>query len=99
MVNTKIVNILTTVVLVATVVIALYIMAFGLGLSDKLDFGAGAYFYADIPNYNEEIAPVTYQQGFAQRLQHVPHWLYYVLFFAWGYLMWRLWLWIDKRKK
>lgn len=85
-------KILTIVVVTATVVIALYIMAKGLGLADNLDFGAGAYFYADIPNYNEEIAP--------QDLKHnVPKWVFYLLFFAWGALMFWLWKRIDRSPK
>ena len=38
-------------VLVLTVIAAVYIMANGLGLIDSLDFGAGAYYYADIPQF------------------------------------------------
>lgn len=79
-------RILTIVVFATTVVIAIYIMLKGLGLADNLDFGAGAYYYADIPNYNEEIAP--------NELQHkTPKWIFYVLFFAWGALMY----WLCKR--
>lgn len=85
-------KILTIVVLATTVVIAIYIMLKGLGLADNLDFGAGAYFYADIPNYNEEIAP--------EDLKHnVPKWVFYVLFFAWGALMFWLWKRIDRGPK
>lgn len=85
-------KILTIVVLATTVVIAIYIMLKGLGLADNLDFGAGAYFYADIPNYNEEIAP--------EDLKHnVPKWVFYVLFFAWGALMYALWKRIDRGRE
>ena len=80
---------MTAVVVVITVVIALYIMAKGLGLADNLDFGAGAYFYADIPNYNEEIAPKDLEH-------HVPKWIFYALFFAWGSVMYWLWKRVDK---
>ena len=38
-------------VLVLTVIAAVYIMANGLGLIDSLDFGAGAYYFADIPQF------------------------------------------------
>jgi len=84
-------KILTIVVLTATVVIAIYIMLRGLGLANNLDFGAGAYFYADIPNYNEEIAP--------EDLKHnVPKWVFYLLFFVWGAFMYWLWKRIDSGK-
>ena len=29
----------------------------------------------------------------------IPKWIFYVLFFAWGWLMWRLWVWIETRGK
>ena len=28
----------------------------------------------------------------------VPYWVHVVLFLGWGWLMYRLWVWIDKRK-
>ena len=37
------------VIVAGTVAASIYIMANGLGLQDSLDFGAGAYSYADIP--------------------------------------------------
>ena len=56
--------------------------------------GAGAYFYADIPTeqYTEIVNEDAYQTS-------VPKWIFYVLFFAWGWLMWRLWVWIETRGK
>ena len=86
----KLFRALTITVAVVTVAAALYIMAFRLGLSDKFDFGAGAYFYADHPELQDAADSASYTSS-------VPKWLYYVLFFGWGYLMWRLWIWIDRR--
>lgn len=86
----KLFRALTITVAVVTVAAALYIMAFRLGLSDKFDFGAGAYFYADHPELQDAADSASYTSS-------VPKWLYYVLFFGWGYLMWRLWVWIDRR--
>lgn len=74
----------------AAVITAVYIMAHGLGLSDSLDFGAGAYYYADIPGFERFINGDAYQSP-------VPMWVLIVLFLAWGYLMYRLWMWIDKK--
>ena len=58
-------------VTIATVVIvilcALYIMAARLGLADGLDFGAGAYYYTDIPDYEKVIRDDAYQTS-------VPYW-------------------------
>ena len=86
----KLFRALTIAVAVVTVAAALYIIAFRLGLSDKFDFGAGAYFYTDHPELQDAADSASYTTS-------VPKWLYYVLFFGWGYLMWRLWIWIDRR--
>lgn len=74
----------------ATVIVtAVYIMANGLGLQDSLDFGAGAYYYADIPEFDKYVRPDAYQS-------HLPLWLAIILFLAWGALMYLLWVWIEK---
>lgn len=74
----------------ASVITAVSIMVRGLGLVDSLDFGAGAYYYADIPGFERFINGDAYQSP-------VPMWVLIVLFLVWGYLMYRLWLWIDKK--
>ena len=82
-----------TTVFVAVVIFlfAGYIVCNHMGLVDDMDFGAGAYYYADIPNFEKYSGEnVGYES-------HLPTWLAIVLFLAWGALMWRLWLWIDKR--
>ncbi len=68
-----------------------YIMARGLGLNPDLDFGVGAYYYADIPDYQKTLDWDTYTAK-------LPFWVYLLLFLAWGALMWRLWKRIDGRK-
>ncbi len=83
------VKILTLTVIGATVLAALYIMAHGLGLQDSLDFGAGAYYYADIPDYDK----LTQGTHYAARL---PFWVYVVLFLVWGTLMYKVWKWLDR---
>lgn len=80
-----------TIVMVAAVLLcALWIMKDRLGLSDAHDFGAGAYYYADIPDFDK----VLNDKGI---VTSIPKWIYIVLFLAWGWLMWRLWCWIDSR--
>ena len=86
-------KIVTVLMAVTVVVIAVYIMAHHLGLSDKYDFGAGAYYYADIPDF-EEVLPRSEQNPTS-----IPTIIYIVLFLAWGWLMWRLWLWVDGKIK
>lgn len=78
-------------VVVAILFTAIYIMANRIGLVDGLDFGAGAYYYADIPNFEKLLNMDTYSSG-------LPLWLAIILFLAWGYLMYKLWVWIDSRK-
>ncbi len=88
----KLFKVITIVMVVITLVLALYIMAHRLGVVSSYDFGAGAYYYADIPaEQYGKIAP----QGDYQT--SVPRWMYYVLFVAWGWLMWRVWIWVDRK--
>lgn len=82
----------TIVLVVATIVIAVYIMANGLGLVDGLGFGAGAYFYADIPDYEKVDADGSFTSK-------VPRWVHFVLFFVWGALMFWLWNKVENRSK
>ena len=92
--NHIIFKVITIVVVVITLFLAGWIMANKLGLVEGYDFGAGAYYYADIPTeqYSEIVNEDAYQTS-------VPKWIYSVLFFAWGWLMWRLWVWIETRGK
>ncbi len=87
-------KVITIIVVVITLILAGWIMANRLGLVESYDFGAGAYYYADIPaeQYSEIVDENAYKTT-------VPHWIFYVLFFAWGYLMWRLWVWVETRGK
>lgn len=78
------------VVLMVTIVAALYIMAHGMGLIDSLDFGAGAYYYADIPEF------AKYTDGSAY-LSSVPMWTLIVLFLIWGAIVYKVWKWMDRK--
>ena len=64
-------------------------MVNGLGLVPEYDFGAGAYYYADIPDYQN----VVHDDSFTTS---VPVWVHIVLFLVWGAIMWWLWKRIDK---
>ncbi len=92
MTNRKIIlKVATLVACVATFISAGYIVWNRIGLNDELDFGAGAYYYADIPNFDKLEAQSTFSTS-------VPMWVHIVLFLAWGFLMFRLWVWVDRRK-
>jgi hypothetical protein len=82
----------TAVVAVAVVVVAIVIMVRGYGLSDEYDFGAGAYYYADSPQLQDLASENHYRSS-------VPVWVHVVLFLAWGWLMYLLWRWIDRKKE
>ena len=86
----QIFNIVTVIMAVIIVVCAIYVMVNRLGLVEGYDFGGGAYYYVDIPEFNKVLPQDAYQAK-------TPVWIHVVLFIAWGWLMWRLWLWIDKR--
>lgn len=80
----------TIIMAVAVLVTAGYIMFNRLGLIDGYDFGVGAYYYVDIPGFDNIVDEDAYRTS-------VPLWVHLVLFVAWGWLMWRLWLWIDRK--
>lgn len=74
----------------AVLAAALYVMIRGIGLCDRLDFGAGAYYYADIPEFDKTLVPGRFAAA-------LPFWAYLLLFLAWGALMYALWRWLDRR--
>ena len=88
----KILSAVTAIMVVAVVICAIVIAARGLGVVEGYDFGAGAYYYADIPGFEKIINDDAFKTS-------VPVWVHIVLFLAWGWLMWRLWIWIDRRGK
>ena len=71
---------------------AIIIMAGKYGLQEELDFGAGSYYYADIPEFDKYL----HWDAFTASL---PFWVYVVLFLVWGALMYLLWIKIDKKNQ
>ena len=69
---------------------ALVIMIKGVGLQEGLDFGAGSYYYADIPDFEKYLKWDAFTAS-------LPFWVYVLLFVAWGVLMYLLWKFVDKR--
>ena len=88
----KLFKAVTIVMVVTVLVIAIYIMVNRLGLVEGYDFGGGAYYYVDIPEFEKIVDQDAYKTS-------GPVWVHVVLFIAWGWLMWRLWLWIDGKSK
>lgn len=87
----KIFKLVTLIFGVAVLICAIYLMATGAGLQEGLDFGAGAYYYADIPEFQKFLAWDAFHES-------LPYWIYVVLFLVWGVPMYLLWKWIDRRK-
>ncbi len=83
-------TIFITVIMIAAASAAICLMVGRYGLIPGLDFGCGQYYYTDIPNW---------QKYFSVKgiVDNTPTWVYYVLFFAWGYIMYRLWRRIDRQ--
>ena len=71
-------------------IMTVYCMVNGLGLIDELDFGAGAYYYADIPQFSKYVNGEHF-------ITKVPMWVHISLFLLWGRLMYKLWIWLDKK--
>ena len=85
-------RVVTVVAAVAILFCAVWIMARHMGLSDRFDFGAGAYYYADAPQLQDLSTEAEYETS-------VPRWVHILLFLAWGWLMYRLWVWVDEKNK
>ena len=82
-------KVLTVIVAVVTLLAVSYIMINRIGLQDELDFGAGAYYYADIPEFEKYEKSVGYKA-------RLPYVVYVILFLAWGALMYKVWKKLDK---
>ncbi|MGN0202468.1 MAG: hypothetical protein ACI399_06130 [Candidatus Cryptobacteroides sp.] len=82
-------KVLTITFVVVTLLAVLYIMFNRIGLQDELDFGAGAYYYADIPEFEK------YEQSIGYKAR-LPYVVYVLLFLAWGALMYKVWKKLDK---
>ncbi|MBQ2372187.1 MAG: hypothetical protein II289_03345 [Bacteroidales bacterium] len=87
----KIFRTVTAIVAAAVLICSIVIVTLRLGLVEGYDFGAGAYYYADIPGFEKIMNDEAYKTS-------VPVWVHILLFLGWGWLMYRLWVWIDSRK-
>lgn len=76
--------------LAITTVVSLYMMTQRIGLIDGLQFGCGQYYYTDIPNWQHYFQTDHYQSP-------VSMLFLITVFFIWGYLMMKLWFWLDHK--
>lgn len=89
-VKNKLLSAVTAIVAVTVVVCAVVIAANQMGVVEGYDFGAGAYYYADIPGFETIINDNAYSTK-------IPMWIHIGIFLCWGWLMWRLWCWIENK--
>lgn len=73
---------------IAAIAEAVNIMKNGFGLLEQLDFGAGAYYYADIPGFASLVNGSHYQSPVSMPIL-------IILFLIWGFLMYRLRAWME----
>ena len=85
----KIVGYAGAVIFLIAIVIAFYMIYNGMGQLPGFDFGAGQYYYTDIPNWQKYFVPDFYEN-------HVPLWILIAIFFIWGFLMYRLWVFVEE---
>ena len=88
----KISGVITFVIMVAATLLASVAIVFHKGLVPGLDFGCGQYYYTDIPGWEKLFSMEGVRDG-------LPIWIYFVLFFLWGVLMYKAWAWIDSRSR
>lgn len=86
----KIIRTATAIIAAAVLICSIVIVTLRLGLVEGYDFGAGAYYYADIPEFEKIMNDEAYRTS-------VPMWVHILLFLGWGWLMYRLWVWMDSR--
>jgi len=83
-------RIITAVLCIAVIGVCIWFMVHGTGLNPDLDFGAGAYYYADDPALSDMASSQSVQTS-------LPYVVYVAIFLAWGALMYLLWKWVDRR--
>lgn len=83
-------RIFTIILFIVILLACIYVMATKKGLVEGLDFGAGAYYYADIPEFEKYV--FTKETG-----KSLPYRVYVILFIIWGYLMFLLWKWVEHK--
>ena len=76
----KIIRTVTAIVAAAVLICSIVIVTLRLGLVEGYDFGAGAYYYADIPGFEKIMNDEAYKTS-------VPVWVHILLFLGWGWLM------------
>ena len=85
-------GVLVSLVMIAATALAAWCIAGHYGLLPGCDFGCGQYYYTDIPDWPKYFCLESVAD-------HYPHALYYALFFLWGFVVYRLWRWVDRPRR
>ncbi len=86
----RVMCIIGIIIFAVAVVAAVYAMSHRMGQLPGFDFGAGQYYYTDIPGWQKYFLVDAYDN-------QVPLAVLIGLFFAWGFLMYRLWCFLDRK--
>lgn len=88
--NNRAIKIISGTIFTLAIISAVYMMINQLGIIEGLDFGAGAYYYADIPEFDKYVNEEAYKSP-------VSFCVILMLFMIWGTLMYKFMLWVDKK--
>ena len=75
-------------IMAMAVVAAVVLVVRRQGLLPDCDFGCGQYYYTDVPGWESIFSGTVADER--------PLWLYLLLFFAWGGVMYFLWKRLDR---
>lgn len=87
----KVLVVISGLLLIFALGVSLYDIVSG-DLTGDQDFGAGNYYYTDVPGW-EKIFLYSPSLGFENPVVTMA------LFLAWGYLMYRIWMYVEKKSK
>ena len=76
--------------ILSVIVSVVIVMYKNMGLISKFDFGAGAYYYTDIPNFEKYINNSIFKTKFSICFL-------ITLFLIWGVFVYKLWCYIDRK--
>ncbi|MGN1182838.1 MAG: hypothetical protein ACI4SR_07535 [Faecalibacillus sp.] len=85
-------GILGIVVFLIISVCTIYIIINHIGQVEGVLCGPGQYYYTDIPNWKDYFLKNYYTSK-------TPTYILIILFFVWGFIMYKVWCWLDKKIK
>lgn len=86
----KIITIISVILFIIAIIGTAYIMKNGVGIIPGVNVGSGQYYFTDLPNWKNYFINDNYVSPVG-----IP--LLTFLFVVWGVLMFKLWVWLDKK--